>query len=57
MPSSVLDVVVEEAAHPKHIDTMPFLALQSVVWEHHHKRVFKEYILSPEVYPLQVREN
>ncbi|MFN8614630.1 MAG: hypothetical protein U0003_01795 [Vampirovibrionales bacterium] len=61
MPSSVLDVVIEESVRTEQLDTLPFMALQAtthpLVWQHHHKRVFKEYILSPEVYPLQVGDH
>lgn len=49
---SVLDVLVEEDVLIKNLNDLSYLALNTSRMRHASQRVFKDYILSPDVYPL-----
>jgi hypothetical protein len=51
--SSVLDVLVEESSSIKNLKDLSYLSLQNNRLGYGQK-VFKDYILSPEVYPLKL---
>lgn len=57
MQSSVLHVVIEESLRINSLNELSFLSMPRPTVNDKHKRVFKDYILSPDVFPVEVQMN
>lgn len=57
MHNSVLNIVIEESLSIKNLNELTFLSMPRPNVHDRHKRVFKDYILSPESFPIDSHAN